>query len=142
MLTFLIRWNYQIRIFVKLQSSFQLHSIPFNLIIIFVPWPIEDSSTFISPLWYSSIILLASDRPNPQPLSFVVIPGLKILFLIDLFIPTPLSEMNIFTYPSAFETLMLTLPFSLYYFLVDSILWSYSGRTEQLYVWKIILRNI
>ena len=55
-----------------------------------VPLSISDDLTKIRPLWYSSMILLANDKPNPHPRFLVVNPGLKTLRMFFFLIPLPL----------------------------------------------------
>ena len=57
-----------------------------------VPLSSSDSATKIRPLWYSLIILLLRDNPNPQPLVLVVYPGLNILEKLDYLIEYLLKE--------------------------------------------------
>lgn len=42
-----------------------------------VPLPISELLTYIFPLWYSSTIRFANERPKPHPLDLVVKPGLN-----------------------------------------------------------------
>ena len=56
-----------------------------------------EAFTKILPLWYSSIILLARDRPRPHPLFLVLYPGLNTDLNLLEGMPWPVSERSIHT---------------------------------------------
>ena len=63
----------------------------FNVILKVVPTPGSDFKSEILPPWYSSIILLVSERPNPHPRFLVVNPGAKTFAASDREMPFPVS---------------------------------------------------
>ena len=56
-----------------------------------VPLPISEDFTKMRPLWYSSTIRFAKERPKPHPLFLVVKPGLNTELNWDFAIPFPVS---------------------------------------------------
>ena len=56
-----------------------------------VPSPSTDFFTKILPLWYSSIIRLERESPNPHPLFLEETPGLKMESRMFGSIPLPVS---------------------------------------------------
>ena len=63
-----------------------------------VPFPSSEDLTHILPLWYSSTILFANERPSPQPRFLVVNPGWKTLCKFFLAMPFPVSATSIATF--------------------------------------------
>ncbi len=70
----------------------------FKIIRKVVPFPTSEFFTLKEPLWYCSIIRFERLNPKPQPLFFVVKPGLKTFDILCILIPLPVSTTSTITF--------------------------------------------